>query len=429
MTKNKNIKAIDTQIQLLRSELEKVKEDNSKKGAAKSKRIMNKIIHNQLYRFHNSIALWKSAIEDFENPYYPLNEDLIRLYNDAVLDAHLSALMESRKQKTIGADFKVVDENGEEIQEQTNLIDKQWFIDALNIALDSKFYGYSLLQFGDKNGNGDFESVNVVPREFVYARKKIVRDASTSTTGKSFSSFAAWVLPAGNACDLGILAKAVPLTIYKKSAMGSWADYTDIYGTPMRLGKTNVRDSETRDNMAEMLEKMTSSTWAVIDKEDEVEIAESKNSDAFQTFDKQVELLNSEMSKLIVSSTMTMDDGSSRSQSEVHQASTNQIAKSDARWIESWVNFSLIPFLVKYHGYNITGKFMFDTTEVLTIAEQFAIDNEIIKSGKFKIPASYITEKYGTPVYENEESEPIKPVGGENPPKKSIIDKVKNVFN
>ena len=97
-----NIKALETQISHLRTELENVKNDQSKQGRTKAKRIMNKIIHNQLYRFHNSISLWKSAIDDFENPYYPLNEDLIRVYNDAVLDAHLYALIEARKQKTTG---------------------------------------------------------------------------------------------------------------------------------------------------------------------------------------------------------------------------------------------------------------------------------------------------------------------------------------
>ena len=427
-----NIKALETQISHLRTELENVKNDQSKQGRTKAKRIMNKIIHNQLYRFHNSISLWKSAIEDFENPYYPLNEDLIRVYNDAVLDAHLYALIEARKQKTTGSDFKIVDEKGEEIEDQTAMIDKQWFADAMSHALDSKFFGFSLLQFGDKNGNGDFETVDVVPREFVYAQKSLVRDASTSTTGKAFSSFAAWVLPAGNPNDLGILSKAVPLTVYKKTALGAWADYTDIYGTPLRLGKTNVRDAETRDNMAEMLENMESSTWAVINTDDEVEMVAGSSTDSHQTFDKQIERLNSEMSKLILGSTMTMDDGSSRSQSEVHENTTNQIAKSDSRWMESWVNDCFIPFLRQYHGHNITGRFMFDTTEVLSIGEQFEIDKELLAF--YTLPTTYITEKYGTPVEEKETPEALTPEGddpkpGEENEKDSIIDKVKNVFN
>lgn len=380
----------------------------------KSRRIMNKVLHDQLFRFHNTISLWKTAIEEFENPQFPMNVDLIRVYNDAVLDAHLSALIETRKQKTTGSDFKIVDENGEEIEEQTALVDKQWFVDAMGHALDSKFFGHSLLQFGDRIGK-DFKSVSVVPREYVLQQKSLVKTSPNAFDGKAFKSFAGWVIPAGGDCDLGLLAKAVPLTVYKKSAMGAWADYADIYGVPLRVGKTNVRDDETRENLAEMLENMRSATWAVVDTDDVVEMVGGSSTDAFQTFENQIATLNNELSKLIIGSTMTMDSGSSRAQSETHENTTNQIAKADARWMEHWVNMYFIPMLNDYHGFGITGTFKFDTTEVLTVAEQFAIDEKLM--AYYNIPADYITEKYGTPVEEKETPEPLKPAEGDNEPK------------
>ena len=403
---------IDEEIKHLKSALAESVNEGDKK---KSKRIMNKIIHVQLFRFQNSIQLWKTGIDNFENVQYPTNEELIRVYNDAVLDAHLTALMEARKRKTTGADFKIVDDNLDEIDDQTEKFKSQWFVDAMNYALDSIFYGYSLLQFGDQIGD-DFDCVKVVPREFVYPQKEIVRNSPTSDTGIPWKKYAQWLIPAGNPDDMGLLAKAAPLTIYKKASMGSWADYTDLFGTPFRIGKTDVRDETTRDNMAEMFENMTSSTWAVVDKDDEVEFVQGKNVDAYQTFDAQVDRLNSEMSKLITGSTMTMDDGSSRSQSEVHENTTNLIVKSDAVFIENWVNKCLIPWLNFYHGFNITGKFMFDTTEVLTIKEQFEIDLELIKTGKYDIPADYITQTYGTPLDEvdDPDDDPDEPGGGNN---------------
>ena len=137
----------------------------SKEQTTKSKRIMNKIVHVQLYRFYNSIDLWKSGIDNFENTTYPTNEELIRVYNDAVLDAHLTALMESRKKKTTGSEFKIVNTESEEIKDQTELLKNQWFIDSMTAALDSVFFGFSLIQFGDRIGN-DFSSVKDVPSEF-----------------------------------------------------------------------------------------------------------------------------------------------------------------------------------------------------------------------------------------------------------------------
>ena len=399
----------DAELIHLRAELSESKKNNDEK---KSKRIMNKIVHVQLYRFHNSIDLWKSGIDNFENVAYPTNEELIRVYNDAVLDAHLTALIESRKKKTTGSEFKIVDDKMEEIPGETEQLAGQWFVDAMSHALDSVFYGFSLLQFGDRVG-GEFSSVSVVPREFVYPQEKIVRTSPTAADGVSWNRYSQWLVPAGKDDDMGLLSKATPLTIYKKAAMGAWADYTDLFGAPLRLGKTNVRDTETRDNMAEMLENMTSSTWGVVDKEDEVEFIQGKNVDAFDTFNAQIERLNSEMSKLILGSTMTMDDGSSRSQSEVHENTTNQIAKSDSVLISNWVNKILIPWLNTYHGFSIKGKFMFDTSEVLTLADQFARDIELIKTGAFKVPASYITETYGIPVDEIEIE--TNPPGGDDP--------------
>lgn len=401
----------DAELQHLKSALDEAKKKGDK---TKSKRIMNKIVHIQLYRFHNTIDLWKQGILNFEDVTYPTNEDLITVYNDAVLDAHLTALIESRKKKTTGAEFKIVDDKGDEITDQSEKLSGQWFTDAISHALDSIYYGFSLLQFGDKVGEG-FASVSVVPREFVYPQKQIVRNSPTSDDGIPWSKFAAWLVPAGRADDMGLLSKATPLTIYKKAALGSWADYTDLFGTPLRVGKTDVRDEKTRDNMFEMMEAMVSSTFAVIDKEDEVEFVQSKNSDAYETFNQQIERLNSEMSKLILGSTMTMDDGSSRSQSEVHENTTNQLAKSDSVMITNWVNHVFIPWLNVYHGFGITGKFTFDTTEVLTLEDQFERDIKLINTGAYNVPAKYITETYGIPVEEIEIETDPDPKGGGKP--------------
>ena len=124
-------KSAETELKHLRAELASVKGEKQEK---KAKRIMNKIIRVQLFRFQNTIELWKTAIEDFENVQFPINEDLIRVYNDAVLDAHLSALLELRKQKTTGSEFKIVDESGEKNDDETALVEKQWFVDAMNHA-------------------------------------------------------------------------------------------------------------------------------------------------------------------------------------------------------------------------------------------------------------------------------------------------------
>ena len=143
-----------------------------------AKKVFGKAVRMQLFRFQNQISLWKLGIEQFEDISYPTNENLIRVYNDAVLDSHLAAIMDARKSKTLSKDFKFVDEEGEEVTDTTKLFSTPWFHKTLDLALDSNFFGFTLLQFGDRIGN-DFKTVEVVPREYVDPQREIVRTSPT----------------------------------------------------------------------------------------------------------------------------------------------------------------------------------------------------------------------------------------------------------
>ena len=51
------------------------------------------------------------------------------------------------------------------------------------------------------------------------------------------------------------------------------------------------------------------------------------------------------MSKLVNGQTMTVDSGSSRSQSEVHLRTENEVTKADIRNLLRWLNDTLLPAL------------------------------------------------------------------------------------
>ena len=370
----------------------------------KAKEIGDKVIKQQLYRFNQELKNWKLGVDNFEDNFSPTTVELIRVYNDIVIDAHLSAAMEARISKTTSKDFKIIDEDGEELKDESYYFTAPWFRSFLKQSLESKFFGYSLIQFNDLKGYC-FKSTEVFPREYVYAQKGAVRTSPFSTAdliSYEASPYDAWTLGVGNPSDIGILMKAAPLVIFKKTALGSWTEFAELFGAPFRLGKTDVRDEELRDNMYNMLENMGRNAYGVFDKDDELEFIRDNKTDAFNVFNELIERTNSELSKLILGSTMTMDDGSSRSQSEVHERTTGAINKEDAFFIQSVVNDELIPWLNKYHNFNITGRWVFDDTENTSKAEQFKIDSELVKMG-FNVPKEYFTETYSTPINDKEE--------------------------
>ena len=67
---------------------------------------------------------------------------------------------------------------------------------------------------------------------------------------------------------------------------------------------------------------MTSSGFGVMDKDDEMEFMDSSSSkgEAFAVF---LDYLDKQISKLVLGGTMISDNGSSRSQSEVHERTTD----------------------------------------------------------------------------------------------------------
>lgn len=355
-----------------------------------------------LTRTRQDIATWRRAVLQAESIHYPNRQELYRLYKDVVLDAHLSSLMNTRKYQILQNDYKVVDDNGNENEEKTVLIKQKWFYDFLNNALDSIFWGFSLLQFG-KIENNVFQTIDLVPRQYVKQEFDIVVETPAAIEGTNFldAKFKAWVIGVGEKRDLGLLLKAAPLVLWKKGAMTAWAEFSEIFGTPIRIGKTNVHDEVTRNNMENFLKNMGTSAYGVFNTDDLIEIIESNRSDAHQVFDMLIERCNSELSKLILGQTMTSDDGSSRSQAEVHERVFNMYGEADEIFIENVLKYQLIPLLnaqgLGFEGLSIES----EEEDKFTYAEKSKIDLELLKY--YKIPKEYIEQEYGTPVEDKEE--------------------------
>lgn len=372
--------------------------DVSKPAGSK---LITRITQQQLTRSNQDINKWRSALSQAESKTRPDRLTLFRIYQDVVLDPHLSAVMDQRKNKVLSRGFKIVDEDKEEIEDATKLLNSAWFERFISLALDAKFYGFSLIEFGAVVEDA-FTMVELVPREYVVPERGIFRTALGS--GKEFNynkpPFDKWALFVGETTDLGLLNKATPIILWKRLVQATWAEYNELYGVPLRIGKTDTRNPDARGNMEKMLSEMGSSAWGLFDEEDQIEIINGTKVGGQGTFKDFINLADEQISKLFLGQTMTTDDGSSRSQAEVHADTLASFTGADMRWIEHVVNNMLIPFATRLGLNFMGGKFMYDTSEKLSLSDQFNIDKELLQH--YKIPAEYIEGKYGTPVEEVE---------------------------
>jgi hypothetical protein len=65
------------------------------KGGRKS--VASRITEYQTARLRADLGQWRNALSWAENLYYPDRTELLRLYREAVLDSHLSSVIETRK--------------------------------------------------------------------------------------------------------------------------------------------------------------------------------------------------------------------------------------------------------------------------------------------------------------------------------------------
>lgn len=354
----------------------------------------------QIYRKHNDMLDYKNAVTYAENFLTPQRYSLLQIYINISIDAHLTAAIQQRKNLTLCKKFNVFT-NGEINEEKSKLIKKKWFREYMDLAMDSIFWGHSLIQFDALDViKQEFERCELVPRQFVKPEFHIVVKSWGDSTGQSYleDGFENWTLGIGKDKDLGLLLKAAPLIIWKQQALGAWAEYQDKFGTPFRYAKTNIRDEESRKNANSMMENWGVSPWAVFDKEDIVEFLETTKQDAHLVFDQMILRVNSEISKLMLGQTATMDEKSFVGSAEVQERILQSYAESDEYLVSGWNNYQLVPLLIS-HGLLAEGDTIEpEESEALSVIEKSKIDIELIKTGKYILSPEYLKEKYGTEV-------------------------------
>ena len=275
--------------------------------------------------------------------------------------------------------------------------------DFLSLTLDSIYWGPTLIELGDvirDDGPLRFDGVALVPRKHVIPEYGVVvRSPGDDWRGGlpyREGDVANWCVEAGKPRDLGLLLKCAPSCISKKNMLAYWDVFGEIFGMPMRIARVNSLDDTERAKVEAALRDMGAAQYIVTSDGTEIEIRESNRGDAYNVYDKRVDRCNSELSKVVLNQTMTIDSGSSLSQSEVHLEIFERTTESDAIMCAHIINGRLLP-LMELHGFPVRElRFQWNNATSYTPAEQREIERLLLEY--YNIPAEYFTEKYGVAI-------------------------------
>jgi phage gp29-like protein len=208
--------------------------------------------------------------------------------------------------------------------------------------------------------------------------------------------------------------------IYKTEIARFWAKYNQLFGIPPVIAKTSLKDTTRKTNAVNMLKNWLSSRWMVVDKDDEIESYNNTASASGQAyFENLIRLADEQISKGILGSTMVLDDGSSRSQSEVHEGNTDKFVKSVCRLAKFVTDDELFIRLNKI-GLPVpkNASLNWDNSEKMTMKERAEITNLLNLS--YNVSTEVASEFVGIELEEKEE-EPIT-FGNNNPIQGAIQD-------
>jgi hypothetical protein len=350
------------------------------------------------YRIRQTINTWRNNLlraEAIENPdrYY-----LYKTYQDILIDNHLSGIIELKKDRVKSTPFTIYDQSEEQDLDAYKFFNSQWFYQIIDIAIDSIMWGHSLIQFQIENKKIKIETV---PRRFVIPEfHSYVKDVNDRLSQKNYIDYTQakfnpylFEIIVNDNRNLGLLSKLAPYALWKKMALTGWAEYSEIFGVPLRVAKTTSVRPEDRDKLLDWLKDLGQAGYAVFDQDQSVEIIENTKSDAYNVYKELINMCNSEMSKLILGSTMTTDDGSSYSQSNIHNLQTDMKTAADLRFIEWVMNDEVIPKLENVGLIPVGLRFCFDSSERMSINDKIKIDDILLKGG-FQLTQEYIEETY-----------------------------------
>ena len=372
--------------------------------------IFSSIIAGFKDRTRADIQKWRRALELAQSPINPRMWLLQDLYDNLESDGHYLAQKELRKTATSGYGFSIIDvKTGEVNQEKTNFFCGEWFFDFLDYALDSIFKGFTLIELTDPKTL----AFNLIPRRNVIGTLGIVQRDISDCKGIDFNSkdFQNTLVKIGKPSDLGLMANICGQLIWKRNAQQSWAEFTERFGMPLITATTNQTTSADIRKLDDMLAELGESARAVLPEGTTINVTPFAGSDAFKVYDSQIDRINAEISKPITGGTMVTDDGSSRSQSEVHERNLDdKLSEADRRMIMFVVNGQLIPLLqrFKYPFNPDTDRFQFNQTFELDLTQHWNIVNQMIAQG-YEVDEKWLSQTFNVPITGRREPVGVQP--------------------
>jgi phage gp29-like protein len=351
------------------------------------------VVLTQPKRFGIDIADYTTSVRAAESVDFSRRYKLYDLYSDILIDTHLSSVISKRVLAVLSSniEFKRGGKTDEAINEQ---IRSPWFRKFVKDVMDAQFWGFSLCQF---YRDGQWVSYDLIPRKNTDPVRQLILKHQTDITGTSWNDYADLIF-IGDKDDLGLLAKAAPWVIYKRNTTADWAQFSEVFGMPIREYVYETDDDEARRRAIEDAQNTGSLAVLIHSAESKMNLLESGNkTGSADLYERLCERCNSEISKLILGNTLTTESSEKGTQAlgTVHKKVEDKVALSDRQYLLEVLNYNMTDIFMSMGINTEGGEFCFSEPKDIDLAAEANILTQLRTTFNLPISDDYLYEKFG----------------------------------
>ncbi|MCX6232632.1 MAG: DUF935 family protein [Bacteroidetes bacterium] len=346
-------------------------------------------------------SLYRREIDDWQNARIlrrsiinPTTIQLQQLYQDSLVDIFLKRQIRNRILRISNRTVVIKDKVGNIDVDKSAVLQTKVIRTIIKKAMESKFYGYSMLYVAKWEPGKIIKLVEIPRGNVIPELGLLLKDAYNVGTGIKYTDYPNFLLYSQLDDPIGLLEDIAPLTMLKRHSWASWDEFEQIFGIPLRIAKTMVDTQKHRDDLEFWLQNMGSAAYAILPKTVDLEVKPSEQTDSFNVFNEKRKAVNEEIAIGVNGQTMTTLQGSSRSQSETHLKTQDEITADDLQDTLDYLNDEIIQIL-RNLSYDIPEGYYFDLMQRtnIPVGEKAKID-QILLQGGYRLDNEYVEETY-----------------------------------
>jgi len=329
------------------------------------------------------------------------------IYRELLNDTHLTAVITQRKMQVLQMGWEL--ESAEEIKSELLELISKWNINKIGSEiLDVLLYGFVAMEIIWEKDKNKFIPKDLIekPQEwFIFNKENELRLRKKSQgyysffEGEKLDENKFIILQNNpnynNPYGEKLLSKIYWLIKFKQTAIESWHDLADKFGIPFLVGYyTPTATPEEKTELINLIEQMIQNRIGLLKEGTVIDFKEEKKYEVGQIFNSFLEFLNREISKAILTETLTteINKTGSYNAAQIHKEILEYIGLFDKKYIEMALSEMLRKYVKINYGKNESVRIRLKKKE--SIIESTIERDKILATMGIKFTRDYYKKRY-----------------------------------